>query len=100
YAVTVNTGLTPPSATVSNTATIGDDNANGPDPTPANNTSTDVVGIVVPTYTATNTSTHTSPPTNTFTATPTKTATPSNTPTSTSTNTSTATNTFTSTPTI
>ncbi|MBI1879487.1 MAG: DUF11 domain-containing protein, partial [Chloroflexi bacterium] len=45
YAVTVNNPLPPGVTQIDNTATIGDDGANGPDPTPPNNTSSDTTPL-------------------------------------------------------
>jgi hypothetical protein len=93
FSIIVNGSLPVGIQTISNTACIGDDNANGPDPNTANNCSTDTTQVSVPTPTPTSTPTNTA--TNTATSTATNTATNTATRTSTSTQTQTATQTST-----
>jgi hypothetical protein len=102
FAVTVNSGLPPGQLTVSNTACIHDDAANGADQNPANNCGSDTTLVIVPSPTPTNTPTDTPTQTPTNTPTDTPTVTPSNTPTQTPSNTPTETPTVTptNTPTV
>jgi hypothetical protein len=77
FAVTIGSGLPFGTGTITNTASIGDDNANGADLNPADNTDTDTTNVFVPTPTPTSTNTPA------VTNTPTSTNTPTNTPTAT-----------------
>ena len=45
FAVIVDAVLPPGTIEITNTATVADDGANGPDPTPANNSSTDTTPL-------------------------------------------------------
>jgi uncharacterized repeat protein (TIGR01451 family) len=48
FAVFVNVSITPPGTTITNTASIGDDGDNGPDPVPSNNTASDTTTVTTP----------------------------------------------------
>jgi uncharacterized repeat protein (TIGR01451 family) len=48
FGVYVNLSITPPGTTITNTASIGDDLANGTEPVTSNNTATETTGVTTP----------------------------------------------------